>query len=296
MWPPKLLSSFFLSHIDSRNRFEVLSDLTSSENGSEPDFTIGSLLHSSSPARPSAKKSIPDHLKILNVNFQSLPSKKVPFLATLEEETPDIVVGTESWLTPAHRNGEYFPPDYQIFRKDRTSDPHGGIFVAIKNEFVATERKDLSSNTSELLWIELSVEDSKPTLIGVFYRPQSTDENYIENIRTSLENIPIQNNVWLLGDFNLPDVKWESNSFVPSGRYPALSKTMINIALDHNLQQLVTEPTRGKNTLDLFFTNNESLVQHVNVKPGVSDRDYVEIECLAKPKRTPPTARRRVLL
>ena len=71
---------------------------------------------------------------------------------------------------------------------------------------------------------------------------------------------------------------------------------MIDIALDHNLQQLVTEPTRGKNTLELFFTNNESLVQQVNVKPGLSDHVYVEIECLAKTKRTPPIARRRVFL
>ena len=103
---PSFSSSFFLSDIDSRNRFEVLSDLTSSENGSEPNFTTGSPLHSSGPARSSAKKSKADHLKILNVNFQSLPSKKVPFLAMLEEENPDIVVGTESWLTPAHRNRE----------------------------------------------------------------------------------------------------------------------------------------------------------------------------------------------
>ena len=84
--------------------------------------------------------------------------------------------------------------------------------------------------------------------------------------------------------------------FVPAGRYPAPSKAMIDIALDHNLQQSVTEPTRGKNTLDLFFTISESLVQQVNVKPSLSDYDYVEIECLAKPKRTPLTARWRVFL
>ena len=49
---------------------------------------------------------------------------------------------------------------------------------------------------------------------------------------------------------------------------------MIDIALD--------EPTRGVNVLDLFFTNNESLVQHVNVRPRISDHDYVEILCNAK--------------
>ena len=180
--------------------------------------------------------------------FRAYPRKRSLSVAMLEEENPDIVVGTESWLILAHRNGEYFPPDYQIFRKDRATNPHGGILVAIRNEFAATKREDLSSDTSKLLWIELSVEDSKPTLIGVFYRPQSTDENYIETIRTSLQNIPIQNNVWLLRYFNLPDEKWEFNSFVPSRRYPTPSKAMIDIAQDHNLQQLVKEPTRGKNT------------------------------------------------
>ena len=163
----------------------------------------------------------------------------------------------------------------------------------MKSEFVATEREALSSDTSELLWIELCVEDSKPILIGVIYRPQSTDENYIETIRTSLENIPIQNNVWLLGDFNLPDVKWESNSFVPSGRYPAPSKAIIDIALDHNLQQLLTEPTRGKNALDLFFTNSESLVQQVNVKPSLGDHDMWKSNVLQSQKehRQPPVGK-----
>ena len=47
----------------------------------------------------------------------------------------------------------------------------------------------------------------------------------------------------------------------------AQSKAVIELALDHNLQQLVTKPTRGENILDVLFTKNESLVQHVNVKP-----------------------------
>ena len=72
--------------------------------------------------------------------------------------------------------------------------------------------------------------------------------------------------------------------------YPTRSKAMVDIALDYGLQQLVDKPTRGENILDLFFTNNGSLVQHVNVKPGISDHDYVEIMCDIKPARvkSPP--------
>ena len=72
--------------------------------------------------------------------------------------------------------------------------------------------------------------------------------------------------------------------FVPAGRYPAPSKAMIDIALDHNLQQSVTEPTRGKNTLDLFFTISESLAQHVNVKPSLSDHDMWKSNVLQSQK------------
>ena len=36
--------------------------------------------------------------------------------------------------------------------------------------------------------------------------------------------------------------------------------------------------------MDLFLTNNDSLVQHTTVKPGIGDRD-VEILCHAKPQR-----------
>ena len=99
---------------------------------------------------------------------------------------------------------------------------------------------------------------SWPVFIGAFYRPPSSDEAYVEKIRTSLDKIPVLHNIWLLGDFNLPDIDWSVNCFKPSGRHPAQSKALVAILLDHNLQQMVEEPTRGRNILNLFLTNNDS--------------------------------------
>ena len=93
------------------------------------------------------------------------------------------------------------------------------------------------------------------TIIGAFYRSQQTDEAYIETLRSSLQKIPVHDNTWLLGDFNLPNFDWTINRFQPSGRYPTQSKAMVAVALDYGLQQLVDRPTRGENILDLFFTN-----------------------------------------
>ena len=60
------------------------------------------------------------------------------------------------------------------------------------------------------------------------------------------------------------------------------------------LDQVVTEPTRitetSSNTLDLFFTSNQTLVNKVEVIPGISDHEAVFIESSLRPMRfkTPP--------
>ena len=38
---------------------------------------------------------------------------------------------------------------------------------------------------------------------------------------------------------------------------------------------MVSEPTRQDNILDLFLTNNDSLVIKVTILPGISDHDTV---------------------
>ena len=48
------------------------------------------------------------------------------------EYAPDIIAGTDSWLTPSIYSNEIFPDNYNVFRKDR-SDGYGGVFLAIRN-------------------------------------------------------------------------------------------------------------------------------------------------------------------
>jgi hypothetical protein len=46
---------------------------------------------------------------------------------------PDILIGTETWLSEDVSNSEIFPPDYSAIRKDRPPNAkgqtHGGIFM-----------------------------------------------------------------------------------------------------------------------------------------------------------------------
>ena len=77
-------------------------------------------------------------------------------------------------------------------------------------------------------------------------------------------------------------------SLTGSGRvhhkYFVIKPELNDILLDHNLNQMVEGPTRGRNILHLLLSNNDSLVQHTVGKPGISDPDYVEILCNSKPQ------------
>ena len=191
-------------------------------------------------------------------------------------------------------SGEIFPPQYQVFRRDRESDPHGGVFLAIKNVLIASEEKDLSTQT-ESIWASVHVKGVSPVFIGAFYRSQTTNEDYIRQLDIALSKIPKQASIWLIGDFNLPDVDWENFVFRSGGRYPAPSKAMLEIAMDHNLFQKVTKPTRENSILDLCFTNTPSFIKDIDVIGGISDHNIVVIETDVKPKLMRP-AKRKIFL
>ena len=64
---------------------------------------------------------------------------------------------------------------------------------------------------------------------------------------------------------------------------------LLTITKDTFLEQVVTEPTRvtesSSNILDLFFTNNETLVNQVHVIPGIGDHEAVFIESSLRPMK-----------
>ena len=99
---------------------------------------------------------------------------------------------------------------------------------------------------------------------------------------------------WLSGDFNLPDIDWASESPINSATHTTVIETLFDIARDNFLVQTVTATTRitefNSSILDLFFTNNISLVTKCEVIPGLGDHEAVFVESTLRPerKRLPP--------
>ena len=134
------------------------------------------------------------------------------------------------------------------------------------------------------------MQGSKDLYVGSFYKPPDyTEKEYLEKLKLYLDKIPTQNgaHLWIGGDFNLADIDWESESTKPYPTNSAQCQELLTIAKNNYLDQVVTEPTRVtetcSNILDLFFTNNESLINQVHVIPGIADHEAVFIESSLRP-------------
>ena len=78
------------------------------------------------------------------------------------------------------------------------------------------------------------------------------------------------------GDFNLPDIDWDDTSVRSSPQYGnEVNQLLIDFCNEFSLKQLVSEPTRGRNTLDLMFVSFPDLVNSVSVKSGIGDHESV---------------------
>ena len=60
-------------------------------------------------------------LVLLQVNCRSICKKILEFWNLMDTYNPDVVIGTQSWLSEEINNAEVFRDDYIIFRRDRSS-------------------------------------------------------------------------------------------------------------------------------------------------------------------------------
>ena len=97
------------------------------------------------------------------------------------------------------------------------------------------------------------------------------------------------NPVWIGGDFNLPDIDWETKSIIGS-QYPKSLNVSFLETLDLcNSDQLVNFTTRKNHTLDLLITNRQSFVDKCLPIPGFGDHDTaISVDVACQPMYSKP--------
>jgi hypothetical protein len=128
-----------------------------------------------------------EKVRIMVVNCQSLRRRKDIFQTSIVQIRPDVIIGTESWLDPSIKDGDIFPEEFKgnVYRKDRKSHHHGGVFVAIKNTFDSEEAEELKS-TAEIIWAKLTLLSGSKLYIGSMYHPHTANTASMEEIQRNI--------------------------------------------------------------------------------------------------------------
>lgn len=205
----------------------------------------------------------------LNIYYQNcggLRSKLTELKCNIQSSNYDIIVLTETWLVGGIYDSELVDDRYSIFRRDRNlqathKKDGGGILVAINKKFSAARYFEFEDNNTEQIYITLPISNSKTIILSATYIPPKTHQNtYILHFNTlkSLYTKFPSHHFIIVGDYNIPDLRWSlhstENHILPvavSNLHKELESTIMYMQLK---QYNIIYNANGR-LLDLMLTN-----------------------------------------
>ena len=174
-----------------------------------------------------------------------------------------VLVVCETWLTAETPSSFVDLPGFNFFRSDSGDGirKHGvGMYVSAK--LTSSEVEVAMKNVLIVYLEEWSI-----YLVAV-YRPPSYLENDNECLISFLSEYCYGRNVILLGDFNLPSIKW-SEEYTLNGYVNPLDMRFYETFLECGLVQWIRDSTfvTSGNTLDLIFTSEIDSVGQYEIFP-----------------------------
>lgn len=189
-------------------------------------------------------------------------------------EVYDIILITESWLHDKIPNSLIDPRSlYTVIRHDRMGHNIGGGVCALISNVLNVTEVILSEVYAklEICCFDVQCSAAKIRFLNVYNPPNvSCMSNIVECLckYTDATGLTI-----ITGDFNCPGINW-TNLTAPND---ATQGELLNFSLLNGFSQLVREPTRMKNTLDLIFVNEPISVCDIDVKQPFSSSDHSQI-------------------
>lgn len=122
----------------------------------------------------------------------------------------------------------------------------------------------------EILWVRISIY-STSLIVGAFYRPPGNDNSFEDVNQYFLTNVHSSSSIILAGDFNLPNIQWESTQSSCS-----ISQALIELTLVHDLVHIVNAhrrvSDRRDSIIDLVFLSQNLVerVKDVDIFGGIS--------------------------
>ena len=125
-----------------------------------------------------------------------------------------------------------------------------GMFISSQLQYNVLERT--SSSSYQAFWIEIVDANKKENICGVVYRQHDKADDFLNYLSSSIELYSSRNrNIYLMGDFNIDLLKFESCSY---------SKELLELTQSFSLLPAVDKPTRvygnSATLIDNIFSNN----------------------------------------
>ena len=200
-----------------------------------------------------------------------------------------FVAITETWLKSYHRDAQLQIPGYSVSRSDRGKRTGGGVLLYSLDSIPTTSTESFDDGVCQVLFSTFS---SAKFCVAVVYRPPDASFESFCKVTSFLNRCIDQlkdpeYDIFVAGDFNFPQINWQTMSVSTSGGSPESNKSaeeLLNFMSANLMNQHVDVPTRGINILDLLLSNNDRLISHVTTKSTVmSDHDMVDVALTLNP-------------
>ena len=228
----------------------------------------------------------PVSLSCYFANARSVRNKLSVFQSLLEENL-NVIGLCETYLQPSDNTSlllANFANEYKIFRGDRPSNLEanvigGGVLLCCRTSLgpVSVDIPEKFSNL-EVVCIDLLL--SEKVRIVCAYRPPSYQAGltrlFCECVSFLVSNTSYP--VIVLSDINLPQMNWSTLCHPSTEIYSLIA----NMCFQNSLAQLVLEPTRLGNLLDVVLCNEPRIISGLYVDEcfGSSDHNAVRFNIL----------------
>ena len=215
----------------------------------------------------------------------------------------DVVCLTETFLSKDICDAEIGIKGFKVFRGDRFSGGGGGSCIYVKNHIKAFQ--DVNFNYSDCVAIKLCIDSADLILICMYHSTSLTYNescDLLDYLNKYLEAIPVSHDIIMLGDFNLPNVSWNTGAVAcqsdTANKKFIIQRMFLDLFNSHDLTWLLNDNqiTRRRvvseilqeSVLDQILLQDSNMLKKLSILPPLGHSDHMTIEleiCLKSDSR-----------
>ena len=231
-----------------------------------------------------------DEICLLYTNADGLLNKITELKLILVNDNYKFACITETQFHGDILEAEYTIPNYNYFKEDRKNKDGGGSIIYV-HKSIQGKKLNLFEGC-ESLAVKITVDDIEFILVCL-YRTPSLSEQGNKCLLENIDKLPVEENILIVGDVNLPHVDWEVGCVkAPENTRDKIllnEMSFLSMFVEKGFQWYLSDVytrrrmygnTMQESLLDQVFSNNEALVYSIESKAplGKSDHSVLKVQ------------------